>query len=70
MEKKTKVKLPFAIEWGFGIANFFLQMVSSSALSYFAFVMTDVLLLSTTQAATVNSISAVTGTTASQCEWT
>ena len=64
-KKKTNVKLPFAIEWGFGIANFFLQMVSSSALSYFAFVMTDVLLLSTGQAATVNSISALTGTTAS-----
>ena len=64
-KKKTTVKLPWQIEWGFGFANFFLQLASSSALSYFAFVMTDVLLLSTGQAATVNSISALTGTTAS-----
>lgn len=60
-EKETSTKMPFGIEWGFGIGNFFMQLIVSISASYFTFVMTDVFMLDTTIAATVNSVSSITG---------
>ena len=60
-KKTSDVKLPFGLEWGFGIANFFMQLIVSISASYFTFVMTDVFQLGTTIAATVNGVSSITG---------
>lgn len=60
-EPKKDTKLPFEIEWGFGIANFIYQLFASIFMSYFTFIMTDVFMLGTSVAAAVKGTSSITG---------